>query len=110
MKDVHVHKDPELGTGKFHYTPLGNTLIIGPWNFPLNLCVVPLAGAISAGCTAILKPSEVSPAVAELLAKLIPLYLDTSCYKVVLGAVPETTKLLEDKFDLIFFTGIFPQN
>ena len=56
---------------------------------------VPLAGAISAGCIAILKPSEVSPAVAELLAKLIPLYLDTTCYKVVLGAVPETTKLLE---------------
>ena len=75
------------------------------WNFPLNLCVVPLAGAIAAGCTSILKPSEVSPAVAEKLAELIPKYLDSSCYQVVLGAVPETTKLLENKFDLIFFTG-----
>eukprot|EP00485_Elphidium_margaritaceum_P009953 CAMPEP_0202689442 /NCGR_PEP_ID=MMETSP1385-20130828/4707_1 /ASSEMBLY_ACC=CAM_ASM_000861 /TAXON_ID=933848 /ORGANISM="Elphidium margaritaceum" /LENGTH=404 /DNA_ID=CAMNT_0049344575 /DNA_START=17 /DNA_END=1227 /DNA_ORIENTATION=+ len=105
MQDVAVAEHPQMGVGKLHYTPMGNTLIIGPWNFPLNLCVVPLAGAISAGCTAILKPSEVSPAVAELLAKLIPLYLDNECFRVVLGAVDETTALLQHQFDLIFFTG-----
>jgi len=105
MQDVAVGKHPEMGVGKLHYTPMGNTLLICPWNFPLNLCVVPLAGAISAGCTAIVKPSEVSPAVAAMLAKLIPMYLDDSCYKVVLGAVKETTELLQHKFDLIFFTG-----
>eukprot|EP01084_Bolivina_argentea_P283423 485401_1 len=102
-KEVGYHK--EMGHGKFHYTPRGNVLIIGTWNFPLHLCTVPLAAAISAGCTGIVKPSEVSPAVADLLASLIPKYLDNECYKVVLGAVEETTVLLKHQFDLIFFTG-----
>jgi len=102
-KDLGTH--PEMGRGKLHYTPRGTTLIIGAWNFPLNLCLVPLAAAISAGCTAVLKPSEVSPAVASAMKRLVPEYVDSSCFKVVLGAVKETTALLENKWDFIFFTG-----
>lgn len=106
MKDVNLGSHSEMGRGKLHYTPRGNTLIIGAWNFPLNLCLVPLAAAISAGCTAVLKPSEVSPAVAAAMHRLVPQYVDSSCYKVVLGAVKETTALLQNKWDFIFFTGL----
>eukprot|EP01084_Bolivina_argentea_P230565 388962_1 len=94
-----------MGKGKIVYSPRGNCLIIGPWNFPTNLVLVPLSGAIAAGCTAIIKPSEVAENVSILIQKLIPKYLDTRCYKVVTGAVPQTSALLKYKFGLIFFTG-----
>lgn len=64
-----------------------------------------MIGAICAGCAMVLKPSEVSPATSALLAKLIPLYLDTSVIRVVEGGVTETTQLLELKWDKIFYTG-----
>nr|CAD7404576.1 unnamed protein product [Timema cristinae] len=85
--------------------PYGVVLIIGAWNYPLQLALLPMAGAIAAGNTVILKPSEVSPASAQLIAKLLPKYLDQECFQVVLGAVPETTQLLKEKFDYIFYTG-----
>lgn len=69
------------------------------------LSVDPVIGAISAGCAAVLKPSEVAPATSALLAKLIPLYLDTSVIRVVEGGVAETADLLEQKWDKIFYTG-----
>jgi aldehyde dehydrogenase (NAD+) len=85
--------------------PLGVVLIIGAWNYPLQLTLVPLIGAIAAGNAAIIKPSEVSEHSAAILADLIPRYLDGSLYKVVNGAVQETTVLLKEKYDLIFYTG-----
>lgn len=75
------------------------------FNFPLQLSIGPLVGAISAGCTAILKPSEQSPNTAAVMQKIIEEYLDPESYKVVQGGVPETTALLEQKWDKIFYTG-----
>jgi aldehyde dehydrogenase (NAD+) len=66
-----------------------------PWNYPVILSLQPLYGAISAGCCAVVKPSEIAPNYATLLSKLLPRYLDQSAYRVVLGGVPETSKLLE---------------
>ncbi|CAA7269777.1 unnamed protein product [Cyclocybe aegerita] len=83
----------------------GVVLIIAPWNYPLILALQPLYGAIAAGCCAVIKPSEISAHFSSLLATLLPQYLDTSAYKVVLGGVEETTELLQVKFDHIFYTG-----
>ncbi|KAI1389895.1 aldehyde dehydrogenase [Hypoxylon trugodes] len=85
--------------------PLGTVLIIGPYNFPLMINIAPLIGAIAAGCTAIVKPSENSPATAMVVKELVENYLDPSCFFVVNGAVPETTALLDQKWDKIFYTG-----
>ena len=85
--------------------PLGVVLIIAPWNYPLLLTLSPLIGALAAGNTAILKPSELAPRTAEVLAALIPVYLDSRAVAVVNGAVAETTELLEQRFDHIFYTG-----
>ncbi|XP_076621580.1 aldehyde dehydrogenase type III isoform X4 [Colletes latitarsis] len=85
--------------------PYGVVLIIGPWNYPLQLCLIPMLGAIAAGNCVILKPSEVSPATSQTLSKIIPRYLDTDCFHVVLGGVSNTTELLKQRFDYIFYTG-----
>lgn len=85
--------------------PLGVALIIGPWNYPVQLVLAPLIGAMAAGCAAVVKPSEVAPATSALIAKLVPAYLDTRAYRVVEGAVDETTALLAERWDLIFYTG-----
>lgn len=71
----------------------------------MNLSITPLVGAIAAGCTAILKPSESAPSVAKVLQHIVETSLDASCYSVVQGAVPETTALLDEKWDKIFYTG-----
>lgn len=76
-----------------------------PWNYPIVIALNPLIGAIAAGCTCVLKPSELSPTVAALIADLLPKYLDSDAYAVINGAVPETMHLLELKWDHIFFTG-----
>ncbi|KAL1936730.1 hypothetical protein VTP01DRAFT_864 [Rhizomucor pusillus] len=85
--------------------PLGVVLIIGAWNYPLQLVLVPLAGAIAAGNAAIIKPSEVSVHTSALITELFPKYMDTSCYRIVNGGVEETTALLQYQFDHIFYTG-----
>lgn len=85
--------------------PLGVALIIGTWNYPVMLTLSPLIAAISGGNTAVIKPSEVAPATAEVIARRLPEYLDRGAFSVVLGAVPETTALLEQQWDHIFFTG-----
>ncbi len=87
------------------FDPLGVGLIIGAWNYPFLLTLSPLIAAIAAGNAAVIKPSELAPASAYVLAKLIPKYMDPEAFSVVLGAVPETTALLEQKWDHIFFTG-----
>ncbi|KGK00969.1 aldehyde dehydrogenase family protein [Thalassotalea sp. ND16A] len=85
--------------------PQGSVLIMGAWNYPLQLVLAPLVAVVSAGNCAVLKPSELAPAVSSLLAKLIPQYLDNKAFSVVEGAVAETTALLELPFDHIMYTG-----
>ncbi|MFD7091477.1 MULTISPECIES: aldehyde dehydrogenase family protein [unclassified Streptomyces] len=88
--------------------PLGVVLIIGPWNYPVQLVLAPLVGALAAGNTVVIKPSELAPASSAALAELVPRYLDSEAVAVVEGAVPETTALLEQRFDHIFYTGSGP--
>ncbi|KAI9851238.1 MAG: hypothetical protein M1838_004157 [Thelocarpon superellum] len=90
---------------KIRHDPLGAILVIGAYNFPVQLSLGPLIGAMAAGCTAILKPSEGSPNTAAVMQRIIENYLDPSAYGVVQGAVPETTALLNQKWDKIFYTG-----
>ncbi|RWS22425.1 aldehyde dehydrogenase: dimeric NADP-preferring-like protein, partial [Leptotrombidium deliense] len=85
--------------------PYGLILIIGTWNYPLLVTLLPLVGAIAAGNAAIIKPSELNPNMAQLLATLIPRYLDKSCYNVINGGSEVTTALLRHKFDYMLFTG-----
>lgn len=85
--------------------PLGVVLIIGAWNYPLQLIILPLVGAIAAGNCVVVKPSEISQAMEKLLAELIPKYLSEDCYAVVCGGPDETKALLEKRFDHIFYTG-----
>jgi aldehyde dehydrogenase (NAD+) len=85
--------------------PLGTVCIIAPWNYPVQLLLAPLVPALAAGNTAVLKPSEVTPTVAALFEELIPKYLDPQAVAVVTGGVDETTTLLEQRFDHIFYTG-----
>ena len=75
--------------------PLGVALVIGAWNYPLNLTMGPVTGAIAAGNCVIIKPSELSPNTANAIMQLLPKYVDPECYKVVCGGVPETTELLK---------------
>ncbi|ORY14076.1 Aldehyde/histidinol dehydrogenase [Clohesyomyces aquaticus] len=95
----------KLFSPKIRKDPLGTVLVIGAYNFPIQLSLGPLIGAIAAGCTAVLKPSESSPNAAAVMQKIIAESLDPSCYTVVQGAVPETTALLDQKWDKIFYTG-----
>jgi aldehyde dehydrogenase (NAD+) len=85
--------------------PLGVVLVIAPWNYPMMLLLNPLAGALAAGNAVMLKPSEVSAATSALLAQLVPRYFDADAVALVEGGVPETTELLAQRFDHIFYTG-----
>ncbi|XP_019196894.1 PREDICTED: aldehyde dehydrogenase [Ipomoea nil] len=85
--------------------PLGVVLVISAWNYPFMLSLDPVIGAIAAGNAVVLKPSEIAPATSSLLAKLFNDYMDTTAVKVIEGSVPETTALLEQKWDKIFYTG-----
>ncbi|KAM9346733.1 aldehyde dehydrogenase family 3 member B1 [Symphorus nematophorus] len=85
--------------------PLGVVLIIGAWNYPLQLLLIPLIGAIAAGNCAIIKPSEVSAATDSLIAELVPKYLSQECYAVFRGGPEETKAFLQNRFDHIFYTG-----
>ncbi|MFE2580911.1 aldehyde dehydrogenase family protein [Streptomyces sp. NPDC059378] len=85
--------------------PLGVVLVIAPWNYPIQLSLVPLIGALAAGNCVVVKPSELAPATSAAMARLLPRYLDDEAVAVVEGAVPETTALLDQRFDHIFYTG-----
>jgi len=87
------------------FDPLGVGLIIGTWNYPVMLTLSPLVAAISGGNAAVIKPSELAPATGDVIARRVPEYLDREAFSVVLGAVQETTALLEQQWDHIFFTG-----
>ncbi|WP_244305290.1 aldehyde dehydrogenase family protein [Kitasatospora cheerisanensis] len=85
--------------------PLGTVLVISPWNYPLQLALTPLVGALAAGNCAVVKPSELAPATSAALAHWLPRVLDPQAVAVVEGGVPETTALLEQRFDHVFYTG-----
>ena len=92
-------------TGYVIPEPLGLVLIISPWNYPVMLALHPMVGAIAAGNAVLLKPSEISSACSNLMARLLPKYLDNDAIRVVEGGVEETTEILKHKFDHIFYTG-----
>ncbi len=85
--------------------PYGVTLVIGPWNYPFMLSLIPLISAMAAGNTVILKPSEVTSHSSAVMARLINSNFPEELIHVVEGGVQETTELLRQKFDKIFFTG-----
>ncbi len=98
-----IHLKP--GSARIVPEPLGTVLIIGPWNYPLQLLLAPLVPALAAGNTAILKPPVASPATAAVIEERLPTYLDERAVQVVTGGIPETTALLNERFDHIFYTG-----
>lgn len=85
--------------------PLGVSLVIGAWNLPYNLSLTPLVGSVAAGNTTILKPSELPAHTSGIMAKIINDNFDPQYMCVVEGAIPETSALLKQRFDKIFFTG-----
>lgn len=98
-----------FGSTSFIYAePYGVALIISPWNYPFQLAVAPLVGAIAAGNCAILKPSELTPRTSEVLGKLIKGIFPEEYISVVQGGVETSQALLDEKFDYIFFTGSVP--
>lgn len=99
---AHLGADVTVWT---QYDPLGVVLVIAPWNYPAQLLLAPVVGALAAGNAVVAKPSELSPATSAALARLLPAYLDTDAVAVVEGGVPETTALLAERFDHIFYTG-----
>ncbi|MEV7435674.1 aldehyde dehydrogenase family protein [Streptomyces griseoviridis] len=99
---AHLGSDATAWT---QYDPLGVVLVIAPWNYPVQLLLAPLVGALAAGNAVVVKPSELAPATSAALARLLPAYLDTDAFAVVEGGVPETTALLAERFDHIFYTG-----
>ncbi|MEB3216780.1 MAG: aldehyde dehydrogenase [Nostocales cyanobacterium 94392] len=92
-------------SAKIYPEPLGVVLIIGTWNYPFQLIIVPLIGAIAAGNCAILKPSEIASHTSNLIAEIFAKYFNKSYMSVVEGAVETSVQLLAEKFDHIFFTG-----
>lgn len=90
---------------RIQYEPLGIALIIAPWNYPFQLLFNPLVGAISAGCTTVLKPSPYTPSIAALMDKMIKEIFDEKYVAIVQGGKEENELLLKQRFDIIFFTG-----
>jgi aldehyde dehydrogenase (NAD+) len=85
--------------------PLGVALIIAPWNYPIQLLIEPMAAALAAGNCVLAKPSELAPACSAVLARLLARYVDNDAVIVVEGGVDDTTALLAERWDHIFFTG-----
>jgi aldehyde dehydrogenase (NAD+) len=102
-----VKTPPLLIPGKSYIKkdPLGVVCIIAPWNFPIQLSIAPLIPAIAAGNCVVIKPSELAPSCAVLLQEMINSSLDRNAVKVIQGGVDETSCLLRQRFDHIFYTG-----
>lgn len=94
-----------LSSAQVYTEPLGVVLIIGPWNYPINLMLVPLVSAIAAGNCSILKPSEIAPHTSSVLTNIIQKTFDSSFISVVEGGVETSKELLAESFEHIFFTG-----
>jgi aldehyde dehydrogenase (NAD+) len=98
-----------IGSTSYIYPePYGTALIISPWNYPFQLAISPLIGAIAAGNCSILKPSELTPKTSEVLRELIIALFSEEYISVVQGGVETSQSLLQEKFDYIFFTGSVP--
>ena len=93
------------GRCRIYPEPLGVALILSPWNYPFQLCMAPLIGAIAAGCCAVVKPSELAPATAAVVKELLDGIFDSRHIRTILGGREETAALWSQPFDLIFFTG-----
>ena len=104
-KKVSVPIDQLPGKAFIQPQSKGVVLIISPWNYPFHLAIVPLVGAIAAGNCAIIKPSELTPNTSKVIAKIINNNFDENYIRVIEGAKETSQKLLEQKFDHIFFTG-----
>lgn len=91
-------------SGKIIYEPYGTALIMAPWNYPLQLSLLPLVGALAAGNTAVVKPASYAPAVAACIKKLLSVF-DAGYVAAVTGGREQNQELLDQKFDFIFFTG-----
>jgi len=85
--------------------PYGTCLIIVPWNYPFQLAISPLMGAIAAGNTVVLKPSELAPNTSQILADILEKIFDPEMLAVVQGGIPISEALLAEKWDYVFFTG-----
>lgn len=90
---------------KIYHEPYGIVLILSPWNYPVQLALMPLVGAIAAGNCAVIKPAEDSPASSNVLAEIIKSCFEPEFINVVLGDKTVSESLLKEKFDYIFFTG-----
>lgn len=93
------------GRCRIYPEPLGVSLILAPWNYPFQLCIAPLIGAIAAGCCAVVRPSELAPATAAAIKELLDGVFDPRYIRTVLGGREENAALWSQPFDLIFFTG-----
>ncbi len=93
------------GKASVYHHPFGTSLIISPWNYPFQLLINPLIGAISSGCTAILKPTPDSPHVSRVMQKMIDATFEPNYIALVQGDISINEMLLQKQFDLIFFTG-----
>ncbi len=93
------------GKAWYDFEPLGVVFIVGPWNYPVHLILAPLVGAIAAGNCALLKPSEHTPASAQVVADLVPKYLDPDAFSVILGGAEATQDVIAQGVDHVFFTG-----
>jgi aldehyde dehydrogenase (NAD+) len=93
------------GSSRVESEPIGLVLVIGAWNYPVQLTLAPMVSALAAGNCVLLKPSEVSAHTSALLARLLPQYLDPGAVAVIEGGVEETTAVLEHRFDHILYTG-----
>lgn len=114
IKNIHQWSQPRkvktpvthFGARSYIYPePYGVALIISPWNYPFQLAVAPLIGAIAAGNCAVLKPSELTPKTSEILAKVIREIFPEEYVSVARGGVETSQALLKEYFDYIFFTG-----
>ncbi|MCX4760175.1 aldehyde dehydrogenase family protein [Streptomyces sp. NBC_01275] len=102
--EVPAHFGPTT-TAYTTYDPLGVVLVIAPWNFPLHLLIDPIIGALAAGNTVVAKPSEMSVHTSAVASRLLREYFDADVLTVVEGGAEETTALLAQRFDHIFYTG-----
>lgn len=94
-----------LGGARLRKEPLGIALVIGAWNVPFSLLLQPTIAAIAAGCAVLLKPSEFAENTQALLVEIIPKYMDPQGVRLVTAGPAEMGKILEHKFDHIFYTG-----
>ncbi len=117
IKNIHSWSKPKRvlpallnfpSSAKIHKEPYGTTLIIAPWNYPYQLAFSPLVGAIAAGNTVILKPSELTPHTSAICKEIIEAVFNKEHVAVIEGGIPETQELLAQRWDYIFFTGSVP--